>query len=176
MLEVGGGFALEDDKQLGVLLAVVVFRGEHQILDEEKDLFAWAVIIVTGVDVLHLDVVEAFQLFKGVGRVVIHSEVRQALNRDSSLHLHDRSLLKIQVAFLHDEADGLLPQSEEGELHDEVNGLDEAVVSQEVLVRAGGEEDVVGVAKLDLQNGCVHITAELLILGLVIDIACGVLG
>ena len=59
MLEVGGDFALEHDKQLFVLLAGVLFAGEHQILDEEKDIFAWAVIFNLRVGLLHLEVVEA---------------------------------------------------------------------------------------------------------------------
>ena len=176
MLEVGGDFALEHDKQLFVLLAGVLFAGEHQILDEEKDIFAWAVTFDIGVGLLHLEVVEAFQQIKGVSISVIHSEVPHALNGNSSLALDELSFLKIPVAFLHDEADALLPQSEEGETHQEVDGLDEAVESQEVLVGAGGEEDLVGVAKYGLQNGCGHIDAELLKLGLVIDIACFVLG
>ena len=66
----------------------------------------------------------------------------------------------------------MLPQSEEGEAHQEVDGLDEAFVGQEVLVGAGGEEDLVGVTKCGLQNLSIHIDAELLILGLVIDKAC----
>ena len=125
---------------------------------------------------LHLEVVEALYHVIGVCIVVVHSEVPHALNRDSSLALDELSFLKIPVAFLHDEADALLPQSEEGELHQEIDGLDEAVESQEVLVGAGGEEDLVGVAKCGLQNGCGYIEAELLILGLVIDKAFFVMG
>jgi hypothetical protein len=154
----------------------VLFGREHQILDEEKDLFAWAVILDLRVGLLHLAVVEALHQLKGVGIVVVHSEVPHALNWDASLALDDLSNLMVPVAFLHDEADALLPQSEEGETHQEVDGLDEAFVSQEVLVGAGGEEDLVGVAKFGLQNGCGHIEAELLILGLVIDKAFFVMG
>ena len=67
----------------------------------------------------------------------------------------------------------MLPQSEEGEAHDEVGGLDEAVIGQEVLVGALREEDR-GVTEFSLHDRGVHIVAEYLILKLIVDIACGV--
>ena len=69
----------------------------------------------------------------------------------------------------------MLPQSEEGEAHGEVGSLREAFVGQEVLVGAGGEEGLV-VAEIGLHNASSDIFAELLILGVVIDKARGVVG
>ena len=67
----------------------------------------------------------------------------------------------------------MLPQSEEGEAHDENGGLDEAVIGQEVLVGALREEDR-GVTEFGLNDRGVHIVAEYLIHGLIEDIPCSV--
>ena len=67
----------------------------------------------------------------------------------------------------------MLPQSEEGKAHDIVGGLDEAVIGQEALVGALREEDR-GVTEFGLHDRGVHIVAECLIHGLIVDIACGV--
>jgi hypothetical protein len=79
------------------------------------------------------------------------------------------------VACIHDEADALLPQSEEGEAQDEVGGLGEAVVGQEVLVGALREEQPSRGGRGGLQNRCIDIEAELLVLWLVVDKASGIL-
>ena len=63
----------------------------------------------------------------------------------------------------------MLPPSEEGEAHEEVGGLDEAVVSQMVLVRALREEHLIRVTISSLQIRCSDIMAQRLILSLVID-------
>ena len=68
----------------------------------------------------------------------------------------------------------MLPQSEEGKAHDEVGRLDEAVIGQEVLVGALREEDLQRVTEFGLNDLGVHIVAEYLIHGLIVDIACGV--
>ena len=128
MLELGDPAALQDDKELGVKLL-----GKHLIIDVGKDINSGAVILSSGL-AHHLDIVEACQLFKRVGAVVIDNKVLHAFHRDPSFHLDDGSCLLSDVAVFHDEADALLPPSEEGEAHDEVGGLDEAVVGQEVLV------------------------------------------
>ena len=74
------------------------------------------------------------------------------------------------MASIHDEADALHSLSEEGEPHQEVRRLSEAVKSQEVLVGALREEQrptrICG-----LLNGSFDIEAERLVLSLVIDIA-----
>ena len=118
MLELGDPAALQDDKELGVKIL-----GKHLIIDVGKDINSGAVILSRGL-AHHLDIVEAFQLYKRVGRVVIDSKVLHAVHGDPSFHLDDCSFLLALVAFIHDQADALLPQSEEREAHDEVGGLD----------------------------------------------------
>ena len=44
------------------------------------------------------------------------------------------------MALLHEEANALLSQSEEGETHDEVDCLDEAIIGKEVIFGALREE------------------------------------
>jgi hypothetical protein len=69
----------------------------------------------------------------------------------------------------------LLPQSEEGEPQDEVGGLGETVVCQEVLVGALREEQPSRGGRVGLQNRCIDVEAELLVLWLVVDKASGIL-
>jgi hypothetical protein len=147
MLELIGPVALKDDQQFGVK-----WLCKHLSLDEGHDLFTWAVVFDRGVDLHHLDVVEAFQLHKRVGRVVIDNKVSHALNRDSSFLLNLDRFLQAPLSFFHNQANALLPQSEEGEAHDEVDGLYEAVVGQEILVRALREEYLNRVTISSLQN------------------------
>ena len=98
------------------------------------------------------------QKIERIREVVVDRKVPHALHRDASSHLPYCSCLKILVSLHHNQADALLPQSEEGKAHDEVGGLDEAVIGQEVLVGALREEDLV-VTEFGLNDRGVHIVA-----------------
>ena len=70
----------------------------------------------------------------------------------------------------------MLPSSEEGEAQGELGGLGEAVVVKEVLFVAGWEVQLGRAAVGGLQHHGIHIEAGCLVLGLLVDIACGVVG
>ena len=70
----------------------------------------------------------------------------------------------------------MLSLSEEGETQDEVGSLDKAVISEKVLVGAFREENLRRCTMGGILERCVDIEAARLILLLIIDIACCVVG
>jgi hypothetical protein len=77
------------------------------------------------------------------------------------------------MVIFHEEANGLLPQSEEGEAHEKVDSLGEAFIGKEVISGAPREEylELLIVCLLDQS---VYIQAERLILRLRVDKAFGI--
>jgi hypothetical protein len=76
---------------------------------------------------------------------------------------------------LHEEADALLPQGEEWEAHEKVDGFGEAFIGKEVIFGALREEylELLIVCLLDQS---VYIQAERLILRIRVDKAFGIVG